>query len=72
MIMTLREAIVERVKGMDASQLLEVIDGSIGQDEKALPGLGVLFETFWQNADEEIKTKISETLASHLPASKMS
>jgi small acid-soluble spore protein I (minor) len=72
MIMTLREAIFERVKGMDAGQLLEVIDGSVGQDEKTLPGLGVLFETIWQNADEELKTKITQTLENHLPESKTS
>jgi small acid-soluble spore protein I (minor) len=67
MIMTLREAIYERVKGMDHDKLNEVIDGSIGEDEKALPGLGVLFEVIWENSDEELKKKMSGVLADHLP-----
>jgi small acid-soluble spore protein I (minor) len=67
MIMTLREAIYEKVRGLETDRMLEVISGSIGDDEKALPGLGVLFEIIWENSDDEIRKKLANTLCDHLP-----
>jgi small acid-soluble spore protein I (minor) len=68
MIMTLREAIYERVRGLDTNEILEVINGSIGEDEKALPGLGVLFEIIWDHADDDVRKNLANLLRDHLPA----
>lgn len=51
--LNLRQAILQRVQDKSNEQLLEVIDGSIDNDERALPGLGVLFEIIWKHIDEQ-------------------
>lgn len=51
--LNLRQAILQRVQDKSNEQLLEIIDGSIDNDERALPGLGVLFEIIWKHIDEQ-------------------
>ncbi|REE87488.1 small acid-soluble spore protein I (minor) [Paenibacillus taihuensis] len=48
----LRQAIVRRVQNKTGEELTDVIESSIGNDEKTLPGLGVLFEMIWQNSEK--------------------
>jgi len=60
--LNLRQAIVERVKGKSEEELAEVIHDSIGTDERALPGLGVLFEMIWQNIDEAAQKQLVTAL----------
>lgn len=68
MNINLREAIIERVNNKSPQELAEIINGSIGGDEQALPGVGVLFEMIWQRCDEPMKeqlvTKLNEQLQS--------
>lgn len=66
MNITLREAIVMRVKGKSEEELREVIADSVDGDEKALPGLGVLFENIWKSSDPELQTHMVESLEKSL------
>ena len=62
----LRQAIVQRVHDKTGEELTDVIEGSIGNDERALPGLGVLFEMIWKNSSSPEQSKMVETLYNHL------
>ncbi|BBH24727.1 small, acid-soluble spore protein I [Paenibacillus baekrokdamisoli] len=62
----LRQAIVRRVQDKTGEELTDVIESSIGQDERALPGLGVLFEMIWKNSAEPEHSRMVETLYNHL------
>jgi small acid-soluble spore protein I (minor) len=62
----LRQAIVMRVQGNSAKELTEVIEDSIGADERALPGLGVLFEMIWQQSSETDQGRMVDSLYKHL------
>jgi small acid-soluble spore protein I (minor) len=61
-LLDLRQAIMQRVTGKSEQELAEVIEGSIGGDDRALPGLGVLFEIIWQNIDEDLRQKLVQVL----------
>nr|MBU5220876.1 small acid-soluble spore protein SspI [Vibrio cholerae] len=39
-----------------------IVDAIQSGEEKMLPGLGVLFEVIWKNADENEKHEMLETL----------
>ncbi|RAP76977.1 small acid-soluble spore protein SspI [Paenibacillus montanisoli] len=58
----LRQAIVQRVHNLSGEELTDVIEGSIGNDEKTLPGLGVLFEMIWQHSDASDQSRMVQTL----------
>lgn len=62
----LRQAIINRVQDKSNTELNEVIEGSIGQDEMALPGLGVLFEMIWQQSDHAEHERMTSALYQHL------
>ncbi|UVI31382.1 small acid-soluble spore protein SspI [Paenibacillus spongiae] len=62
----LRQAIVQRVQNKSGVELTEVIEDSIGSDERALPGLGVLFEIIWQHSSTPDQNKMVHALHSHL------
>ncbi|NIK76341.1 small acid-soluble spore protein I (minor) [Paenibacillus castaneae] len=62
----LRQAIVMRVQDNSASELSEVIEDSVGADERALPGLGVLFEMIWQQSSEPEQSRMVDSLYKHL------
>ena len=62
----LRQAILARVKDKSNSELSEIIDGSVDQDELALPGLGVLFEMIWKQSSETEHEQLVQTLYTHL------
>lgn len=58
----LRQAIINRVQDNSVQELAEVIEGSIGEDERTLPGLGVLFEMIWQECSESEQHRMVEAL----------
>jgi small acid-soluble spore protein I (minor) len=66
MNLNLRQAIIRRIQDKSSSELREVIEDSIGSDERSLPGLGVLFEIIWQNSAEEMQHQMTDTLHQHL------
>lgn len=66
--LNLRQAILYKMQGSDASAVEETITDAIASgQEKTLPGLGVLFEVLWQNSDPSSRQEIVQTIASHLP-----
>ncbi|MFF2481767.1 small acid-soluble spore protein SspI [Paenibacillus sp. NPDC058071] len=65
-ILDLRSAIIARVQNNDKQQLTEVIEGSVGHDERTLPGLGVLFEMIWGKLDGKEQAKLVDVLHQHL------
>lgn len=62
----LRQAIVMRVQDNSTVELSEVIEDSIGADELALPGLGVLFEMIWQQSSDAEHGRMVDSLYKHL------
>ncbi|MFC0522385.1 small acid-soluble spore protein SspI [Pontibacillus salicampi] len=63
MDLNLRNAILSNVSGNNTDQLKATIVEAIQSgEEKMLPGLGVLFELIWENADEAEKKEMLETL----------
>ncbi|WP_168121106.1 small acid-soluble spore protein SspI [Paenibacillus sp. HB172176] len=62
----LRQAIINRVQDNNKKQLAEVIEESIGNDERTLPGLGVLFEMIWKQSNKTTQTKLIDSLYEHL------
>ncbi|MEC2077631.1 small acid-soluble spore protein SspI [Metabacillus fastidiosus] len=63
MNLNLRHAIRENVSGNNQAQLQEtIVDAIQSGEEKMLPGLGVLFEVIWQNANEQDKQEMLQTL----------
>lgn len=66
MNINLRQAIIQRVQDKSNEELREVIEDSIGGDDRTLPGLGVLFEIMWQHSGPEVQGQLVDTLKSHL------
>ncbi|PWV89353.1 small acid-soluble spore protein I (minor) [Paenibacillus cellulosilyticus] len=64
----LRQAIILRVKDKSNEELSDIIQDSIGADERALPGLGVLFEMIWQDSSANEQTSMVGSLHRHLHA----
>lgn len=67
MILNLRQAIYQKVADKNTDDLLDTINDAIGNDERTLPGLGVLFEVIWQHSDKELQSQLVTTLKEHLP-----
>ncbi|MFF2889079.1 small acid-soluble spore protein SspI [Paenibacillus sp. NPDC057967] len=65
-IIDLRQAIVNRVHDNTKEQLTEVIVDSVDHDERALPGLGVLFEMIWKESSSSEQNQMVESLHRHL------
>lgn len=63
MDLNLREAILSNVSGNSADDFeATILDAIQSGEEKMLPGLGVLFELYWQQADNADKKEMLETL----------
>ncbi|QJC51241.1 small acid-soluble spore protein SspI [Paenibacillus albicereus] len=62
----LREAITQIVQDKSESELGEIIRDSIDSDEKALPGLGVLFEMIWKDSPAAEQQSLVGKLHGHL------
>lgn len=58
----LRQAIVNRVQDNSKEELKEVITDSVDHDERALPGLGVLFEMIWKQSGSTEQAQMVESL----------
>mgnify|MGYP001405479181 CR=1 FL=1 len=66
MQLDLRQAIIQRMQGKTTEELAQVIEDSVGHDERMLPGLGVLFEIIWQNSQQNARDQMVNTLSNHL------
>ncbi|MBD0383552.1 small acid-soluble spore protein SspI [Paenibacillus sedimenti] len=66
MNINLRQAIIQRVQNKSNDEIQEIIEDSIGGEERVLPGLGVLFEIIWQHSEANIQNELVETLKGHI------
>ncbi|MBA4538325.1 small acid-soluble spore protein SspI [Bacillus aquiflavi] len=67
MNLNLRKAIIQNVSGNSQAELEDtIVDAIQSGEEKMLPGLGVLFEVIWKNADNNEKSAMLETLQNGL------
>ncbi len=63
MDINIREHIINNFQGDDFSTLFHAIDESVTlQEEATLPGLGVFFEIVWENATQELKNEMIDTI----------
>lgn len=63
----IRAAVLQNVKSLQNQELHDLVQDSIQQgEEKLLPGLGVLFETIWQNTPRDEQDKMIDTLQKNL------
>ncbi|MFC7365534.1 MULTISPECIES: small acid-soluble spore protein SspI [Bhargavaea] len=61
----IRDAITANMQGNSAEDIRGVIDDAISRgEEHLLPGLGVIFEKFWQQADPAEKQNVLADLES--------
>jgi small acid-soluble spore protein I (minor) len=61
--LNLRHAVISNVSGNSQDQLQDtIVDAIQSGEEKMLPGLGVLFEVIWQNANEQDKQEMLTAL----------
>lgn len=66
--LNLRQAILYKMQGSDASAVQETIADAVASGlEKTLPGLGVLFEVLWKNSDPAKQQEMASAIANHLP-----
>jgi small, acid-soluble spore protein I len=68
----LRQAIINNVRNNTKEEMKDVINDSVGNDEKTLPGLGVLFELIWQEISAEEQSRLVDALHSKLQQAKTS
>jgi small acid-soluble spore protein I (minor) len=63
MNLDLRKAVLHNIQGNNTEQLeATIVDAIQGGEEKTLPGLGVLFEVYWNHADESEKEEVLEVI----------
>lgn len=62
----LRQAILHKVQNRSDADITDMIEGSIDSDERALPGLGVLFELIWKQIDPATQKQLVQALQEKL------
>jgi small acid-soluble spore protein I (minor) len=67
MILSLRQAIYKKMQEKTSDDLFDTIDDAVDNDERTLPGLGVLFELIWKHSDKDTQQQLVSTLKEHLP-----
>ncbi|PSL44045.1 small acid-soluble spore protein I (minor) [Salsuginibacillus halophilus] len=64
MSINLRQAVMSNISGSSKEDMEATIQDALTKgEEKMLPGLGVLFEMFWKQADEDEKDEMVKTLS---------
>jgi small acid-soluble spore protein I (minor) len=65
--MNLRSAIIQNLHGQNENELSATIQDAVATgEEKTLPGLGVMFELFWKNSQNDEKQAVLQKMASAL------
>lgn len=63
-----RGAVIHNIQHMSKQELTEMVNDTLQQqEEKLLPGLGVLFEIIWENSEPSARKQMISTLHEHLP-----
>lgn len=69
MDLNLRHAILENIKENNQEQLeATIVDAIEREEEKMLPGLGVLFEIIWKQSQEDQRNEMIDTLEQGIKA----
>ena len=58
MDLDIRKNIYNNFKDSNSKELRESIEASIDKDEIVLPGMGVLFEIMWKNANKDFQEEV--------------
>ncbi len=67
MNLDLRQAILSNVQNKTEEQLKDMVETAIkNNEEKTLPGLGVIFEVIWRHTDGKTKEEMIDTLHNNL------
>ncbi|WP_026690606.1 small acid-soluble spore protein SspI [Alteribacter aurantiacus] len=67
MSFNLRGAIMQNIQGSDEQKVEATIQDAIqSKEEKMLPGLGVLFEVYWNEANEQEKQEMIQQISQGL------
>ncbi|WP_100405059.1 small acid-soluble spore protein SspI [Bacillus solitudinis] len=67
MSFNIRGAIMSNIQGSSVQDVEATIQDALKNgEEKMLPGLGVLFEVYWKNADEEQKDQLCQQISQGL------
>lgn len=65
---SIRKAVIHNIHEMNQQELSDmVIDSIEQQEEKLLPGMGVVFEIIWQNSSADFRQQMIQTLHDNLP-----
>ncbi|MDV2684820.1 small acid-soluble spore protein SspI [Alkalihalophilus sp. As8PL] len=63
----LRGAIMANIQGSSEEEVeATILDAIQKGEEKMLPGLGVLFEVYWKNANEQEKDQLCQQISQGL------
>lgn len=64
MDLDIRKAVLSNLNNANIDDVRNTINDAMGiKEEKVLPGLGVLFETYWNHSSEEDKSKVVQVIA---------
>ena len=67
MNINLRQAVKNNLKDLTDKNIYQTIEESTSIDEdKVLPGLGVIFEVIWNSSDTEFKTQMVNKFVNNL------
>lgn len=65
--MDIRQALLQKLHGASANELTQIInEGIASREETILPGLGVLFEEYYNSLDATTKQNLVNDIASLL------
>ena len=65
--MTIRDYVKKNFKDAGENDITSSIEMSLkNKEEETLPGLGVLFETLWENSSKEDQMKMSNIIAKNI------
>lgn len=67
MNVNLRQAVLQKVREKNTEELSQVVDDSVGGDDRVLPGLGVLFEIIWEHSEPDTQKILIQILKEHMP-----
>ncbi|WP_028546825.1 small acid-soluble spore protein SspI [Paenibacillus taiwanensis] len=65
-LINLRQAIIQKISNKTDADVEDMIVGSVDGDERALPGLGVLFELIWKESSPEQQQQYITIIQQHL------
>lgn len=67
MNLDIRQAVKNNLVNASNIDVLNTINDAMSiSEEKVLPGLGVLFEVYWQSANDEERNRIALTIANSM------